>query len=195
MKPCQHALLVALVAICSTFATTKSADAQSPSGYYVVPCQTIMPDPPTTEPPTTEPPFKYCVGVMCVGSNLYEIVIGTGNTSEEATQDADEKMAWLCPNGVAATQPIDDITCGLMEEPVPIPTYGFYGNAVRGTWEIRGTLTYCDGSPGWQYTASGSTKCEAIAKARAILCRLKDPCKRAYLCYCILKQPHCIPCR
>ena len=190
MNPSRHALLVAFVGVCTTFMTTSSADAQIANGYYVVPCQTITPD-----PPTTEPPFKYCLGVMCVGSNVYSIVVASGNTSEEATQNLNQQIASLCPNGVADTQEIDESTCGLMEEPVPIPTFGFYGNAIRGTWEVRGTLKYCDGTPGWQYTASGSTKCEAIAKARAILCRLKDPCKRAYLCYCVLKQPHCVPCR
>lgn len=144
----------------------------------------------TVDPPAVAPRTNFCVSVMCQGSNSFTTVKGTSEA------DMWDRVNQKCPNGyVVDPQPVPNITCLMID--VWTPDGGgdndFQMNIMRFNvsppWKIHAYLCYCDGSPGRDLPVSGATYCEAVQKARTALCEMKDPCKAAYLKFCVVKSP------
>jgi hypothetical protein len=154
-------------------------------------------------PPPQDPsrPVKVCVGVLIeeYPSPYYKIVPGWGPDYTIARERAEENARKCSPTGNIIDEGYDDIC-----EHVECPTCASPCNiidaiatkAMPAVWptnqcRIRGKLVYCDGTAGFEITFAGATYCETLQKARTVLCKKKDPCKRGYLKFCIESSVIC----
>ena len=143
-------------------------------------------------PPKYEPERLVfcCVSVMCNGSNSYTVVKGMGFT---CPGDLWDRVNAFCPNGYTVDPSPVGVEICVDVDVTPIDSMSAeiarlaLSEAPR--WKLRGYLCYCDGSPGRDLATSGSSYCEALQKARRSLLRMKDPCKRAYLKFCVVESP------
>ena len=133
----------------------------------------------------------YCTSVMCTGSNSYTVVKGMGNSYPG---DLWTRVASVCPNGYTVDpQPVSSRVCNLTDV-TDVDGFNQMSLArVAGSpspcWKVHCFLCYCDGSPGRDIFTSGHSYCMAVQKGREALCEMKDPCKRGYLKFCVVKSP------
>jgi len=141
---------------------------------------------------------KYCYAaqVMSGMTMVYKIVPGWGEDLTQAKANARD-------NAARCGTPFDfggyPEACPLVELPACAKTLMSsadlkirsvdQASLVEAAWKVEGTLTYCDGSTGFQLETSGSTLCEAIQRARTALCGIKDRFKRACLTFRIVAKP------
>lgn len=132
----------------------------------------------------------FCVSIMCNGSNSYTIVKGMGETYPG---DLWDRVNAACPDGYTVESgPVSPDICvdvDVTDVDSLSATQAKVASSASTRWRVHGYLCYCDGSPGRDLTTSGDSYCEAVQKARRILIKLKDPCKRAYLKFCVVESP------
>ena len=183
-----HLSLVLAAWICLSACALRTSDAQvmSHQTYPVVP---------GVVPHQTFSISSYCIAYKCIGESEGGVVKATDPDPAEAQRKALELVSAACPLGVEYWSQLSGPSCRVIVEtdPEPVPGGGslYRLRAVSDKWVVKASLIYCDGSPGYKdVMIEGATKCEAIQNARLVLlCELKDPCKRAYMTYCIAKQP------
>ena len=135
---------------------------------------------------------KCCMGVKCIGSNSWVVIPGYGNDTNSACADAVSNAEAHCGGaqnvaGIRQTR-VEIMLCPYAELEVGMQVAKRM-LAQAAVWRVKGTLSYCDGTEGFEFITSGATRCEAIRQAQTQLCLAKDPCKRAYVQVCIIEMP------
>lgn len=133
-----------------------------------------------------------CLWVKCEGSNSWTIIKACGPNCEE---DVHQRAAAYCKyqGYIVDTEPVDTDLCIEVDETFPIESVhaelGKMALAAPVRWKVHGYLCYCDGTTGRDFPMSGATYCEVVQRLRKRLLEYKDPCKRAYLKFCVLQSP------
>lgn len=132
-----------------------------------------------------------CIEFQCVGDTDRQIVKASDPDPAEAERKAWDLVNAMCPGGIEYSAHLPPRSCRVISDTDPIETSAYRLQRASSRWVVKASLIYCDGSPGYKNVMiEGATRCEAIQNARQLLCcDLKDPCKAAYLTYCIAKQP------
>ncbi len=129
-----------------------------------------------------------CQWIKCRGTTNWLLIKAT-------PEDMPAACAYACPRGYAvdAEEPDPEI-CAIAD---PSPTGQLYAAPsapsmqpmASGLWVIRVLVCYCDGSDSRSVDIARGNYCEALAVAKSVYCKLRDPCKASCMKICILQKP------